>query len=33
MVRMHGTDEGVGIDALDAGTAWVYRVLMDVVGR
>jgi acetylornithine deacetylase/succinyl-diaminopimelate desuccinylase-like protein len=33
MVRMHGNDERIGIDALDQGTEWVYRVLVEVAGR
>jgi acetylornithine deacetylase/succinyl-diaminopimelate desuccinylase-like protein len=33
MVRMHGNDERIGVDALDQGTEWVYRVLVEVAGR
>ena len=33
MARMHGNDERIGIAALDQGTDWVYRVLVEVAGR
>lgn len=33
MRRMHGNDERIGVDALEQGTKWVYRVLVDVAGR
>jgi acetylornithine deacetylase/succinyl-diaminopimelate desuccinylase-like protein len=33
MVRMHGGDEHMAIEALDPGTEWVYCVLLDVAGR
>lgn len=33
MARMHGNDERIGIAALDEGTDWVYRVLVEVAGK
>jgi len=32
MRRMHGNDERIGVAALEQGTEWVYRVLVDVAG-
>ena len=32
LLRMHGNDERVGVEALEQGTAWVYQVLREVAG-
>lgn len=33
LLRMHGNDERIGVDALDQGTEWVYRTLVEVAGK
>ncbi|MGO4128628.1 M20/M25/M40 family metallo-hydrolase [Inquilinus sp. YAF38] len=33
LLRMHGNDERIGVQALDQGTEWVYRTLVEVAGK